>query len=57
MPVNKIQIDNRIHNIEIKKTNENENKVIRKKFNINKGEQYFCSFFNCFSCCNFCKTH
>ena len=39
MPVNKIQIDNRIHNIEIKKTNENENKVIRKKFNINKGEQ------------------
>ena len=56
-PVNKIQIDNSLHNIEIKKTNENDNKVIRKKFNINKGEQYFCSFFNCFRCCNFCKTH
>ena len=34
------------------------NKEIRKKFKINKGEQYFCSFFNyCCYRCNFCKTH
>ena len=31
--------------------------MFRKKFNVNKCEQYFCSFFNCCKCCNFCKTH
>ena len=40
-------------NFNIKKRN----KEIRKKFKINKGEQYFCSFFNyCCYCCKFCKT-
>ena len=49
---NNEDIQNKIHfNISKK------NKEIRKKFEINKGEQYFCSFFNyCCNCCNFCKT-
>ena len=44
------------NNIDIKVSNENKN--IRKKFRVKKGEQYFCSFFNfCCNCCYFCKTH
>ena len=54
-PINKIPIEKNLDNIDIKESNVN--KVIRKKFKINKYEQYFCSFFNCCSCLNFCKTH
>ena len=51
-----VNIENNPNNINFKVLNKN--KVNRKKFNINKGEQYFCSFFNyCCSCSNFCKTH
>ena len=54
-----VNIENNPNIINFKISNKNkEIKEIRKKFNINKGEQYFCSFFNfCCSCCNFCKTH
>jgi len=55
---NKISIDKKLDNNNIIILNEdNEKKMFRKKFNVNKCEQYFCSFFNCCKCCNFCKTH
>ena len=54
--INKIPIEKNNNDIIIKPLNEN--KIFRKKFNINKGEQYFCSYFNfCCDCCYFCKNH
>ena len=54
--INNIQNEPNLDIEDIKK--QNENKLVRKKFNINKGEQYFCSFFNfCCKSCKFCKTH
>ena len=54
--INKIPIEKNINDIIIKPSNENKN--FRKKFNINKGEQFFCSYFNfCCDCCYFCKNH
>ena len=54
-----VNIENNANIMNFKISNKNkEFKEIRKKFNINKGQQYFCSFFNlCFSSCNFCKCH
>ena len=62
--INKISIDNNninnnIDNINFEISKEEKEKLeLRKKFNIIKSEQYFCSFFNfCCDCCHFCKTH
>ena len=62
--MNKIPIDNNRNNNNIDNINfeiskeEKEKLELRKKFNIIKSEQYFCSFFNfCCDCCHFCKTH
>jgi hypothetical protein len=62
--MNKISIDNNRNNNNIDNINfeiskeEKEKLELRKKFNIIKSEQYFCSFFNfCCDCCHFCKTH
>ena len=54
-----VNIENNANIINFKISNRNkEFKAVRKKFNINKGQQYFCSFFNlCCSRCNFCKTN
>ena len=53
--INKIQIEKNTNDKIIKPSNEN--KIFRKKFNINKSEQYFCSFFNfCCDCCYFCRN-
>ena len=58
--INKIKINNNsIDNIDFEIAKEaKETSELRKKFNINKIEQYFCSFFNfCCDTWNFCKTH
>ena len=49
-PINDISKGNDINNTNIK--SKKEDLVDRKKFNINKGEQFFCGFFNfkCFNC-------
>ena len=46
--VNHIPIEKNPDDIDIKITNQN--KLFRKKFNINKGEQYFCGLFDCINC-------
>ena len=51
-----VNIENKQNNIKFKVSNKEIK--FRKKFNINKGEQFFCSYFNyCCGCCNFCRTH
>ena len=63
-----LNIKNEYEQVNIENTDENQNKLIfdiskknkeiRKKFKINKGEQYFYSFFNyCCYRCHFCRTN
>ena len=53
--INEFQKANINNNLDIKINNEN--KILRKNFKINKVKQYFCSFINCcYSSCNCCKT-
>ena len=53
-PLKNIHIEKNLENIDINISNEK--KEIRKKLKVIKCEQYFCSFFNCCSCFNLCKS-
>ena len=48
--VNHIPIEKNPDDIDIDIKTTNQNKLFRKKFNINKGEQYFCGFLDCINC-------
>ena len=51
-----VNIENKQNNVKFKELNKDIK--FSKKFNVNKGEQFFCGFYNsCCGCCNFCRTH